>query len=109
MQVGFHIARIGGGDAVLSRGQLVAEGGTQVKQDAINDQRSKAENGEGVKDVHIILAECPKLSELQAAIKGEPQEAPEYAYTGCEVFINHEIYTMLEQCDKLIHADTVTH
>lgn len=80
----------------------------ETVEDAINDQRSKAENGEDIKEVHVILAECPQLSELQAAIKGEPQEAPEYAYTGCEVFINDEIYTMLEQCDKLIHADTVT-
>ena len=38
MQVGIHILRIGGGDAVLSRGQLVAEGSTQVKQDAFTNK-----------------------------------------------------------------------
>ena len=38
MQIGIHILRIGGGDAVLSCGQLVAEGGTQVKQDAFTNK-----------------------------------------------------------------------
>lgn len=77
-------------------------------EDAITHQRRQAEKGEQVKQVHIILAECPQLRKLQAAVNSKSQEAPCYAYTDCEAFINDEIYTMLEQCDKLIHADTVT-
>jgi hypothetical protein len=73
MQVGIHIMRVGGGDAIEASRQLVAEGSTQVKQDAFVNQgddgfvasveRELTKLGGGKKPKNFLLVLAERLED----------------------------------------------
>lgn len=80
MQVGFHIARIGGGDAVPSAGQEFVNFRSQVKQDAFIDkghngfissvERKLSVFGRGEMPKNYILVIAERLENAFASVSG---------------------------------------